>query len=150
MKAYHSIIFEEITNRPLIGIEDYGRKNKYILNFLYSTGSIDEEFLEEALKKAVIKEGLEGYENVKNGILNPDHVQSTEALAYVLSDEKLLLNTAAWNGIKFDHDRTIKAFCERYGDDKLIDKLKDELMNPRELKSSEEPVNSLGCCSSYH
>jgi hypothetical protein len=137
METYHSIIFNEISETPLVAMEDYGRKNNYILNFLYFTGSIDEEFLEEALKKAVIKDGLESYENVKRGIIKPDHAPAAASLAYVLSDENLLLNTATWKGIKFDHDETIKTFCERYGDDKLIDKLKDNLMNPRDLKSSE-------------
>lgn len=115
-----------------MSLEDYGRKNERILNWLYNEGVIDDSLIEDALKKSVLNQARWDYENlITKGMFWPDHVPRPECLAYALkkanSPEKKL------NKFVLTTREIIDSFIEKYNKENLPSILKEELLNPKPI-----------------
>lgn len=103
------------------------------LSFLYENGFIDDSSIEHALEVAVLRRAQNDYNHIVYGkSYPPDHAVRPECLAYAIQ-KGVVLTEAQVRKIPFDHGDSVETFCQTYGKENLLAKLRHELLNPKPL-----------------
>ena len=102
---------------------------------MYNRGVVTDDDIEEALKPVVTNSARIVYERVLNPKLGL-YADSFETYAKILAYgiEERILNKEAISKIPFDHGETPEEFCKSYGGGKIMEDLKDRLLNPKTRK----------------
>lgn len=125
------VIVDDLKNMNLLFLDVYARNNGSTLKSLYLAGIIDDDLLEKALEDAVYNQARRDYETMEKSSFSShaDHVARPDCLGYAIMNGKFSDNELS--KIPFDHGETIESFPKIHGSDNLLEKLKDQLFNPK-------------------
>jgi len=148
------IALDDLEGMPLSFFDAYSRKNSETFNFLYSQKILDNESIDAALEKAVIKQAKNDYDfmlSVKHRVVYADHAGVPEYLAYAL--DKKVFSEKEIKKIPFDHGQNAEIFVKDYLKKDLISSLRNTLLSPKPIiKYSKRTMaeyfsDSHPCCS---
>jgi hypothetical protein len=125
---------EDLSNTSLSFFDSYSRKNSEAFNFLYSKKILDNESIDNALEKAVIKQAKDDYNfmmSIKHRVVYADHAGVPEYLAYAL--DKKVFSEKEIKKIPFDHGQNAEIFIKDYFKKDLISSLRNNLLSPKPM-----------------
>lgn len=138
------LVVKDIEGRTVYMLDIYARINKRVIGFLYNSGIVKDEDLDNALKKAVANTAKKDFGLILNKGFWPDHVGSPECLSYAI--QNAILSHDEVRRIKFDHGQNPRSFCQHYSSDRLIPKLREKLLNPSPAPSFPRDYDEHPCC----
>jgi hypothetical protein len=138
------LVIKDISSRRTYDLHFYARTNKRVIEFLYNSGIIKNEDLDEALKESVAKTARFDFGLIINKGYWPNHVVSPECLSYAI--QHAILSYDDVRRIKFDHGQNASTFCIHYNAERLIPKLREKLLNPPMSYATKSDLDEHPCC----
>jgi hypothetical protein len=145
-------VVNELGRVDLYSLPFYSKEKRGMIDFLYKNQIIDDSIIEKAFEPAVILLARKDYEVAVRRNLHPDDLGRPEFLAYAINKGEF----SCWQlrRLNFDHGANSKTFSEEYKPEKLLSRLREELLNPRPLTRFESIQTDMdgencadGCCT---
>jgi len=107
-------------------------KDLEVIKYLYKLNFIDNNTIEEALEKFVLKRAKKDYEVIvkQNSKIYADHLPFPEYLAYGIKKGIFCENDI--KKIPFDHEDTLESFIKEYYKENLIKEMRKKFLSNSE------------------